>query len=316
MRGQSAGRLALSFAVTVLVCATPGAARRAGAAIVFGQLDTFQSGTTLGWDKGFRTSLPPANVAGGDGGAADRYLRSESIGGFSADSRQIILNEQQWAGNYSTAGVTRIEASLANLGATPLHMRVALIGTSGTAYASRAARVLPADGNWYRVYFDLTPAGLASTGGAQPLNQVLASVATLRLLSVEARPSERADPIVSTLGVDDVRALRLPGDADFDGRVSGADFAVVRSNLGSTAGATWDRGDFNFDGRVNARDMHLLRRHLGQSNAPAPAGAPAIAAAVPEPIVPCAFFAAAFLLRRRRRSRPPRPGWSVRLRKT
>jgi hypothetical protein len=158
-------------------------------------------------------------------------------------------------------------------------MRVAVIGTLNNAYASTEGRVIPADGKWHRVSFDLTAGSMSSAGSTVTLQQVLSSVVTLRLLSRGSGPGVQGEPIVSTLGVDNIRALRLPGDANFDGRVSGADFSVVRSNLGSATGATWARGDFNFDGRINSKDMRLLRQHFGISTSPAATAA----AAVPEP---------------------------------
>ena len=263
----------------------------ADAAITFGQVDNFQDGTTLSWAEGVASPNPPTNVAsGGPRGAGDRYLENVSGGGGRAGGRMVMFNGEQWAGDYNAAGVTQIDASLVNLGTTPLFMRLALL--SGTAvYGSTEAIELPADGVWRRVTFGLTADALTKLEGTDTLGEALSRVATLRMLSAQEGPSLIGDGLTGTLGVDDVRALRLPGDANFDGRVDAADFHIVRSNLGSPAADTWREGDFNFDGRVNARDVALLRANY-RSTPAAPASGGAVSV-VPEPSAAALLFLAA-----------------------
>jgi hypothetical protein len=304
-RGGIAG-----FAVLALV--TGLAVARADAAVTFGQLDTFQDGTTMGWVQGVASPAQPVNVpTGGPGGEGDRFLQNVSTGEFGPGGKQIVFNQQQWAGDYNAARVTRIDASVANLGAAPLYLRVALSSGSGDRFGSRAAVELPPDGAWRRVSFDLTADALAQIGGANGLASTLSNVVTLRLLSAQGGPSFTGDDVVGTLGVDDIRALRLPGDANFDGRVDSADLLVARRHLGNRAASvTWAEGDFNFDGRVSAADFILLRRNFGTSiPTPALAAAQALASApLPEPgsASVVALAATAVLLRRRRR--PTRSG--------
>jgi fibronectin-binding autotransporter adhesin len=52
----------------------------------------------------------------------------------------------------------------------------------------------------------------------------------------------------------------LLGDANLDGKVNGADFAILASNFNkSVAGVSgWDQGDFNYDGKINGADFALL----------------------------------------------------------
>src|SRR6478609_7192829 len=47
------------------------------------------------------------------------------------------------------------------------------------------------------------------------------------------------------------------GDVDLDGRVTAADLAIVRANMGST-NAWWRNGDLNHDGVVNQADVDIL----------------------------------------------------------
>jgi hypothetical protein len=111
------------------------------------------------------------------------------------------------------------------------------------------------------------------------------------------------DGVAATLGLDDLRALRLPGDADFDGRVDAGDFRIARLNVGARTGRTWAQGDFDFDGRVGARDLLLLQRNLGRSIPPAAEGpVRAAMAVVPEPGAAAAVAAGLMLLLRRRRA--------------
>ena len=68
---------------------------------------------------------------------------------------------------------------------------------------------------------------------------------------------------------------RLPGDANGDGTVDGADLNIVLSNYGLTSGATWATGDFNGDGAVDGSDLNVVLSNYGASSHDT--------AAVPEP---------------------------------
>ena len=68
----------------------------------------------------------------------------------------------------------------------------------------------------------------------------------------------------------------LPGDADLNGSITGADLSLLLSKY-NLAG-TWSVGDFNYDGSVTGADLSLLLSNYNQS-----IPAPVAAAAVPEP---------------------------------
>jgi hypothetical protein len=241
-------------------------AQPARAAVVFGQLDDFENGTRMGWQWGDSGSGGPVNVStGGPQGTGDNYLRNVSSG-TREGSKMVVFNEAQWRGDYNAARVTRVEGWVSNLGSTPLHLRLAMRSAAGTTFGSRAAVVLPANTPWQRVTFDLTSAGLVRVGGSQTLSAARSNVSTLRLISAAGGPSWVGDDINATLGVDDLRALHLPGDANFDNRVNAVDLRTWRRNYGAGgAGVDWAEGDFNFDNRVDARDAALLRRNYGRS---------------------------------------------------
>lgn len=282
---------AAGLVLFVTWCAAP-----ARAALVFGQVDAFQDGTTMGWSEGASTPNEPANASGGRRGASDLYVRNVSSGGFGgAGSKQIMFNGAQWAGDYNAAGVTRIGGWAANFGTTPLHLRVAF-SNGFNRFSSTRAVDLPADGVWRQFRIDISAADVTTVAGAVAPADALSNVTELRLLS-GASPSYVGDVVAATLGVDDLRAMRPEGDANFDGRVDATDLQVLRANLGKgTAGHTWAEGDFNFDGRVNARDLALLRRDFGLGITPS-----AVASVLPEPSS-CMLLGGALitLLRRRR----------------
>ncbi|HRX85417.1 MAG TPA: PEP-CTERM sorting domain-containing protein [Phycisphaerae bacterium] len=184
----------------------------AQATVVLGQVDTFQDGTTMGWSEGITSPNPPTNVAtGGPAGAGDRYVQNIATGGGGAGSRQIMYNQSQWAGDYIAAGVDRINAMVANQGATDLYLRVAVEGDFAERYASSTAVHLPPNSGWVPVSFDLSPAGMAQVTGSDSLATVLAGVGELRILSAQSSPSWVGDSTPSTLGVDNIVAAPEPG---------------------------------------------------------------------------------------------------------
>ena len=297
---------ALASFLSASLCAA-GAAR---GVIVFGQLDDFENGTVMNWTHGFPSPTPPTNIAtGGPGGTDDNYLRNTSTGGAGPASRQVMFNQAQWAGDYNTAGVTRITGFMKNFGSTDLFMRLAVQGgTLNSNYSSTNFVSLPASGAWTPVTFDLTPSSMTLLTGSEDLATVLSNVSSLRILSAQAAPDFRGDVVAATLGVDNLRALRLQGDANFDGRVNLNDFNVLAANFGTTGTATWQTGDFTFDGNVNLNDFNLLAANFGQviggpSASLSPGDWSALASAVPEPTVGFVALGALAALGTRRRRR-------------
>jgi hypothetical protein len=59
-------------------------------------------------------------------------------------------------------------------------------------------------------------------------------------------------------------ALRFPGDANGDGKVSFADYLILERNFGKS-GMTWAQADFNNDGKVSFADYLLLEANFGKS---------------------------------------------------
>ena len=65
----------------------------------------------------------------------------------------------------------------------------------------------------------------------------------------------------------------LPGDANLDGFVSGADFAALATHFDTATGTAppaWYDGDFNYDGYVTAVDFTALATHFNQAAGASP----------------------------------------------
>jgi hypothetical protein len=183
---------------------------------MLGQIDTFQDATVLAWLEGAPSPNPPANIAtGGPLGAGDRYLQNISIGPNGPGSRLVMFNSAQWGGDYLAAGVTQIVGEMANFGNTNLFMRITLSGGPDaiTRFGSTNRFVLPPDGLWRTVTFDLSASALTQIGGAGTLPSLLADVAEIRVLSAEAAPNFLGDFVAATLGMDNLRAVPEPSVA-------------------------------------------------------------------------------------------------------
>jgi len=179
-------------------------------AIVFGQIDDFEDGTTQNWGPGFSPN-PPVNIPdGGPLGVGDNYLEITSTGVVdTAGSRLISFNLAQWLGDYPSNGVSEITMDVNNLGAVPLDLRVSIDGPGGT-FSSTSSIPLPVGSGWTTVIFPVTPTSFSSVldFSAVPgfdVTATLGGVFELRILSSSV-PSWFGDTIDATLGVDNIVA--------------------------------------------------------------------------------------------------------------
>jgi autotransporter-associated beta strand protein len=109
----------------------------------------------------------------------------------------------------------------------------------------------------------------------------------------------------------------LLGDLNLDGKVNGADFAILASNFNkAVAGASgWDQGDFNYDGKVNGSDFGLLALNFNKGAdqsadmqaLDAFAALNGISTAVPEPASAAVLLGIGSGILRRRRAARRRP---------
>ncbi len=109
----------------------------------------------------------------------------------------------------------------------------------------------------------------------------------------------------------------LLGDANLDGKVNGADFAILATNFNKavTGVSGWDQGDFNYDGKINGADFAFLAGNFNKGATQSAAGASdetaflqfaqanGLTADVPEPATAAIIgLAGVGILRRWRRS--------------
>jgi hypothetical protein len=194
-------------------------------AITADQVDDFEDGTVMGWEEGDPSPNPPTNVStGGPEGVDDNFLQNVSSGAGFAGSRMIMFNTAQWTGDYLAADVVAIEAKMANLGGSELAMRIAIWGPPGpgtTRFGSTNAAILPADGIWRTVVFGLEASDLTRFDGTATLEEVLAGVTELRILSRVGGPGWQGDEVAGTLGIDDIRAVpaQFPVETESWGRI-------------------------------------------------------------------------------------------------
>ncbi|MBX7104222.1 MAG: hypothetical protein K1X57_09075 [Gemmataceae bacterium] len=198
-----------------IVVAMSLASGRANAQILSGQVDTFSGGSIANWTEGPGSPNPPVNVStGGPLGAGDSFLQNISSGGGGPGSKQVMYNQSQWTGSYTAVNVNSLTAMMANFGAAPVSMRVAIQGGPGlTQFGSLTPVVLPADGIWRPVTFNLSPSGLSLIAGSDSLATVLGSVSELRILAAASGPSFNGDAIAANIGLDNLTATSVPEPA-------------------------------------------------------------------------------------------------------
>jgi hypothetical protein len=195
----------VAFVVALALSATP-----AVATIVFGQVDDFEDGTTMNWAGGPGQSNIPS---GGPAGAGDNYLQIVSTGGGGPGSKMGSFNDNQWTGDYTTAGVTSIDADIRNFGTTgALHLRLLLFGDGGN-FTSTIPFVVTNDGAWHDAVFPITPADLTAVDGGFDVAATLANITRFLIRHQPGAPDGvgGSPSIVGVMGMDNVTALPEPG---------------------------------------------------------------------------------------------------------
>jgi hypothetical protein len=253
---MSSRRLVSRRATALLVgavCLLPAA----GWAITLNQVDTFNNETTQGWGVNrFANPITPVGIeldGGSSGVAGDHALLMDSneygIG------RLVIINESQWTGNWTAAGVTRITMDVKNPNAFTLSMRLGISGPnppssggSGTNFVTKVAVPVPADNAWHSISFDVSAADFAFVNiGSENIAAALASVAHFRILHD-----------------------RWPGDYNANLVVDAADYVVWRDTISTTVptgtGADGSGPMSVPDGAIDGYDYDFWRSQYGSAN--------------------------------------------------
>jgi hypothetical protein len=183
-------------------------------AVTAGQIDTFQDATVDGWDTGPNGQPPTNEPTGGPAGSGDRFLSLVSNGGFGTNSKWVVINAAQWAGDYTSANIGSIEMDLKRLSGTgSLSMRIALKQSSGqTAGFVSTTPFTLSDGNWHHAVFNIDSSSLTSVNGASDLSSFLGSISEVRILH-SAAPAVIGDSVIATVGVDNIKAVAAPEPA-------------------------------------------------------------------------------------------------------
>jgi hypothetical protein len=198
-----------------LLCfvASPGLATSAEA-VIPGQIDDFEDGTTQGWVValgGTSHPAPPVNIpGGGPGGADDNYLLLTAVGGAGSGSRLTVINLSQWAGNYLSADISTIRMNLGNFSPTDLFIRLLFEDPMSGPPANVAittAVAIPAGIGWVPATFSIHPADLIPLKG--DAEEVLSNTTALRIFH-SLEPEFPPDPVVAQLGVDNIEAVAGP----------------------------------------------------------------------------------------------------------
>ena len=193
-----------------------------GAGVTLGQVDTFETGSE-GWFRGGASPGVPrtdANVE--SGGPTGDYMLITANGSSGGQlGRLTIINDSQWAGNYIDAGVNALTMNVNNFGNNDLFLRLVfenpMMGPPTLIAFTSEAQKVSAGSGWSSITFNISPEHLISPAGFGPVTDALMSVTAIRLYHSEAlnvpNPFFPIDPVVATLGVDNIRAAAVPEPA-------------------------------------------------------------------------------------------------------
>jgi hypothetical protein len=206
------------------------------------QVDDFEDGTTLGWGSGGPNPTPPVNVStGGPTGTNDNFLRITSNGGSGAGSKLVVINSEQWKGDYFTTGVTSLNMDLNNFGSTTLSLRIVLFGDGGEVWSKVAYNISPGSG-WQNAEFSLLPSDLVGGSNNDSTLRILGNVYTVRIIH-SVSGGTRGDAIVAQLGIDNITAITQPVPVElssFTARVSGSTVKLTWSTASETNNMRFD----------------------------------------------------------------------------
>ncbi len=254
------------------------------------EIKHYMSDTAANWEFSF-------DLAGGDPGSGD--ARSMSLG-INHGSGQITLRitdrdddgrgEIEYYANEAWTPIGALDGAIVFSSEPTVQPSVNRIRVTGRYAAENPAfdvAVEDAEGGFFEVK------GLRGWQTAAP-----APGAVINLVSFNTFLSS-ADYVIDNLLFHD--ADLLPGDADGNGRINGADLDVVRANWGGvTIRGDFAAGDFSGDGAVGSADLDVIRANWGNK-----------AAAVPEPRA-VLLIGAGLLTVARASRRPDRVGITTR----
>jgi hypothetical protein len=267
-------------------------------AITLGHVDNFNDGTTQGWRVGVVGIFPVNQPDIGPTGAGDHSLwMATDLAGGSQPNLVVFNTSSNWIGNWTAAGVSRIEVDVRDPGSNsfPLAIRLGIVGPDGGPTMGggndtfvTAAMPVPSDGQWHRLSFDVSPSSFFSTGGTD-IEEVLSAVRHFRILHNPNQFFSGDSPIGGgEFYLDNIQALSAmeppttTGDYNGNGVVDAADYVVWRKTLNQIVPEPGDGADGNRSGVIDQGDYDFWRMQFGDV-VPVPVSSSGHIAAVPEP---------------------------------
>jgi hypothetical protein len=182
-------------------------------AITANQLDDFNDATSQGWTISNGTTDVFVAEHEGPTGENDHSLLMDT--GFQGSGgRLIVLNNEQWTGDWTAEGITRVSLDVRNPNDFVLSLRLGISGPDafgpggvGDTHVTNAISI-PADNAWHSVTFDVLSSDFTATSGYDPAT-ALTDVLQFRILH---------NPDVSFIGevvdggfyLDNIEALTIP----------------------------------------------------------------------------------------------------------
>ncbi|NNC45252.1 MAG: T9SS type A sorting domain-containing protein [Winogradskyella sp.] len=186
------------------------------AQVSINQVDNFEDNTTQNWRiGGAGAASGPINVGnGGPAGSGDNFLQYTSTGTTGAASKMVIFNQNnQWSGDYTSAGVDEITFSV-RAETNPLNLRIAFEG-AGNKICTTNAVAIPANGSWTTITIPISASDFTLIEGSGDASSTLASVLTMRFLSSSAPTWDAPDIIAAVLQIDNITASTSLSVDDF-----------------------------------------------------------------------------------------------------
>lgn len=192
--------------------------------VMLNQVDNFNDGTTQNWSKG---NNAPAGSLSNQNNMLQNIADGDGAGG-----KLTMMNNNQWTGDYLSAGVISIKMKITNVSSDEsAHLRLVFAGTGGlgfvTQFTSITAVVIPSS-TTMDVVFPIEEADLEKLQSFSSVSYqaLFSDILNLRLIHSVGGSSANGDEINATLLFDDITAcgnssiVTTPYDENIDGDLS------------------------------------------------------------------------------------------------
>jgi hypothetical protein len=167
-------------------------------AITLGTIDTFESGSQLGWVGGSAPLVVPGGISG-----------STQVLQITATGRNLATYNQdaRWTGNYGTAGVGRIGGWFRNLGPNPVALRLVVFNGSQVRWTSITPLNLAPNSAWTQHAFTVSESELELVLGSESFATTFANIDRIMFRHDPEEPSADGTGVNAQLHLDNIVAL-------------------------------------------------------------------------------------------------------------